>query len=452
MKKEIGGAEAEANALRSAILSASDELDITGTKYYISNNGDDCNDGLSPVTAWKTLDKFHSLGNFLKHGDGVLFERGSIFRMKREITLTDGVAYGAYGIGSKPELWGCERNFALPELWEKDTNENIWILEMSDSAFIGNIVFDYDRDVGILKSELADVKKDLDYYFDAPKKKLYLCLSSGNPGTVYKDIEICVRHAIFSGLMYAHDIRIDNICMKYTGAGQVEFSYGYIKNIFITNCEICWGGGSYLWDGSRKIRGGNGIGSYNDVKNMKITRNWIYQIYDAGISPQGDPGMNAEDIEISNNLIEYCTWSYEQWVGQNKGIMKNNYIKNNIMRMSGYGWAATQRPDWEYDSHFCAWSYDLTGCFENYYITDNIFDCSAQGLVAWHWEKGEPEHEGLFISGNVFYQKPNKSNVAIWYGYSDSYYGMLKKATSQEQLEECVKVFDRNYQSVKWLG
>lgn len=50
----------------------------TGTAYYVSNNGDDGNDGLSPETAWSTLDRVNNAS--LKYGDAVFFERGGIWR------------------------------------------------------------------------------------------------------------------------------------------------------------------------------------------------------------------------------------------------------------------------------------------------------------------------------------------------------------------------------------
>ncbi|QUO36907.1 hypothetical protein KFE19_10825 [Dysosmobacter sp. Marseille-Q4140] len=48
----------------------------TGTAYYVSNKGDDGNDGLSPETAWATLDRVNKAA--LEHGDAVFLERGGV--------------------------------------------------------------------------------------------------------------------------------------------------------------------------------------------------------------------------------------------------------------------------------------------------------------------------------------------------------------------------------------
>lgn len=60
----------------------------TGTAYYVSNDGDDNNDGLTPETAWRTLDKVSESCGFdgnaiLQPGDAVFFRRGDIFRETR---------------------------------------------------------------------------------------------------------------------------------------------------------------------------------------------------------------------------------------------------------------------------------------------------------------------------------------------------------------------------------
>ena len=48
-----------------------------GTMYFVSADGDDLNDGLTPETPIKTLSKASSLS--LKAGDSVLFRKGDTF-------------------------------------------------------------------------------------------------------------------------------------------------------------------------------------------------------------------------------------------------------------------------------------------------------------------------------------------------------------------------------------
>ncbi|MBQ3201169.1 MAG: hypothetical protein IJB22_04520, partial [Clostridia bacterium] len=120
----------------------------TGTAYYVSNDGDDNNDGLTPETAWRTLKKVAEVNGFwgdaplLKAGDIVFFRRGDVFRMNEigwdpyladEAALhlkVDGVTYSAYGEGEKPIFTESTENGSGAEKWnlvyEDDTGKKIW--------------------------------------------------------------------------------------------------------------------------------------------------------------------------------------------------------------------------------------------------------------------------------------------------------------------------------------
>ncbi|WP_298069898.1 hypothetical protein, partial [uncultured Mailhella sp.] len=121
----------------------------TGTAYYISNNGDDNNDGLTPETAWRTCDPINPRACkeviaelaengivipvpkvTLQPGDAVFFERGSVFRLTDQLVLASGVTYSAYGEGAKPVFTAAEENSARPECWalwyEGENGEKIW--------------------------------------------------------------------------------------------------------------------------------------------------------------------------------------------------------------------------------------------------------------------------------------------------------------------------------------
>ena len=78
--------------------------------YYISPNGNDANDGLSPATAWRTLGKLRSAT--LKEGYPVLLERGNTFRetlhVARAGSKNTPFAISAYGEGANPIVSGAD--------------------------------------------------------------------------------------------------------------------------------------------------------------------------------------------------------------------------------------------------------------------------------------------------------------------------------------------------------
>ena len=48
-------------SLKKSILEAKDEINVTGTSYFVSQDGCDDNDGLSPDFPIKTVEKVNSL-------------------------------------------------------------------------------------------------------------------------------------------------------------------------------------------------------------------------------------------------------------------------------------------------------------------------------------------------------------------------------------------------------
>ena len=119
------------------------DLEITGKTYYISNNGDDNNDGLSPETAWATLDRAFETywpltRDLLKPGDTVLLERGGTWYVspdEREgltsdaYNIVEGVTLGAYGEGARPVIRGDVPEANASSFWTLYHDENgvkIW--------------------------------------------------------------------------------------------------------------------------------------------------------------------------------------------------------------------------------------------------------------------------------------------------------------------------------------
>jgi hypothetical protein len=77
--------------------------------YYISMDGNDNNDGLSPFSAWKTIAQVNSVD--LLPGDSILFETGGIYKGRLEIYAEGGnesglITISSYGDGALPVLDG----------------------------------------------------------------------------------------------------------------------------------------------------------------------------------------------------------------------------------------------------------------------------------------------------------------------------------------------------------
>ncbi len=414
---------------KNAILESPTAVEVTGTKYYVSNNGDDTNDGLSPESPWKTAEKVNNTK--FNPGDGVFFERGGLWRT--ELVCGKGVTYSAYGEGAKPRFYGSPENGAVPGNWTLlEGTSNIWQyhLKMHD---VGGIVIGGGEIIGekiaprmldgifynTENSERFDVRtglvEDLNFFVDIPRNDLkapeakgyvYMRCDKGNPGEVFDDIEFITRgYAIY---FPNPDAVIDNLCAMYAQGG-INGSFTVI-NATVQNCEVGYIGGNLqgydVFSGSNgtPTRYGNGINFYGECDGYYVYNNYIHDVYDAGISNQySSGGTNAvrnDNIVYSGNIIERCHYGIEYFMGAADAyvdrIMTNMHIDGNIIRDTGYGFGrknptgAAAIKGWDHNNHA-----------ENFTITNNIFCDSFSNL----YHIGASYSEWLpKLSGNVYLQ------------------------------------------------
>lgn len=430
-----GGADKEANAKREEITNTKDALKHTGTVYYISSlRGNDDNDGLSPATPWRTVDAYRGYQHAIKAGDSVLFERGGVYRCNG-FSLKSGVTYAAYGSGTKPQIYGSDMNYVGEDMWVETEWENVWLCNEYLTGHVGNIVFNHGQAVGIMTTLTPDqLSKNFQYYHDLDNAQLYLYLEV-NPSEEFYDIEMCEAGTLMQGTTVSN-VTIDNLALKYGGSHGIQISNGS-KNVKITNCEFGWIGGCYLTGTSRF---GNAIEFWNSAADCLVENNWIYQVYDAGVTHQGgDNGGNEwSNITYRDNLIEYCIYAFEWFAGSTVDVMKNIIFEDNILRFTGYGWGMV-RPNPQRDALICGWG-DVVCDIENFQIRNNIFDLSTNFLIVQYHNADM----NIQYSGNSWYQ--SKGFVADWE------FSELLQCSDQATLEAAIAVIDSNPKVVKFLG
>jgi len=87
---------------------------ILATNYYVSNSGNDSNNGLTPATAWKTVNKVNSKICIFVAGDSILFKRGDTFSDNMiswncvSGTVAQPIVISAYGAGANPIFSGSQ--------------------------------------------------------------------------------------------------------------------------------------------------------------------------------------------------------------------------------------------------------------------------------------------------------------------------------------------------------
>ena len=359
-------------ALRQEILNASDNMTVTGTKYYVSASGNDENSGLSPDEPWATIDK---VNNFkFKNGDGVFFKRGDRW-WGVQMILQSGVTYAAYGSGNKPELFGTARNYADPSCWKQTEIPNVWETVDEIASTAGFIWLDGTYTYKVNSND--ELKKNFDFFdllYDASPVRIYY--DGGNPGSAFETIYIAPGTSVINAPTCS-DVYVDNLAVKFTGWH--GFQTSNVKNFHVSNCEVGWIGGA-----GNSSRWGNGIEFWSNASNCSIDHCWVYQTYDTGLTNQGngvqDEIIVEEDISYTNNLVEYCSYSFEFFTNQsnsNNDIMKNITIANNISRYCGYGWGNNNRPTKDTQNQLKGWV-SKNRC-ENFVIRDNWFDEARYG-------------------------------------------------------------------------
>ena len=424
--------EARCEMRKREIRTATDALRITGVTYYVSNEGDDQNDGRTEQTSWRSLARVSEAE--LNPGDGVRFRRGDLFR--GQIKTKAGVSYGAYGSGEKPRLYGWDRDLADPALWTLvDAQHHIW--RMTEKILDpGTLVFNegeahsiklipsYIQGRFVCRNEESkpfvmarEMVRDLDLYwhfeellttkpskgqdFPIPEMcsrslgDLYLRCDRGNPGEVFDSIEALTRRSMFA--VGSHpNVHIDNVCMKYIGLHAVAAGGECVRGLRVTNCEIGWIGGTiqhyfgtdpnYPQGGRGTVtRFGNGVEIYGGCDDYLVSDCYIYEVYDAGITHQVT--TNGKMRQMTNvcyrdNLVERCVYAIEYFLdmtnGDTESYMENIEMCGNILRYSGFGWGQ-QRHNTDTPAHIKGWSYINRA--RQYRVHHNLFDRAAYRML-----------------------------------------------------------------------
>lgn len=447
--KQTSKYDSEADTMRQGIIDAADS-ELTGLfgTYYVSYKGNDDNDGTTPETAWKTIDKVNSM-NMMLSSSVVLFERGGVYR--GNLQVISNCSYGAYGTGPKPCIYGSKRNYADESIWTKSTEyEGAWETTIVDNGLdsmsVGHIVFDHGVKVATKILSTDTNPKEYEYYCKGGKVYLFI---SDNPAKLYDSIEMGDNKNIISGESVKF-IVIENLCIKYGGLHGMSFrgeNNNPCEDIVIRNCEVGYIGGC-----ASTPPLGNGIEFWLSTKNVTVENCWVYECFDAGITNQGrDVTHVQEGITYKNNLIEYCTYGIEYFAkGHQEGsVIRDTLYTGNLIRFSGYGWcdpATRYNETWQiggiapingWGSNWFVGKFDAT----NFVIENNIFDTSWKYIINAY----KPNQENrVVIRNNTYYQK-KVGTACVWYDANEN---KVVSAEIEEQFKEEIAKIDTSPKEV----
>lgn len=393
-----------------SLISDIPSFEYKGKTYYVSNSeGDDKNDGLTPETPIKTMEKLAELP--LVEKDTVRFKCGDLWRGVN-IDAIAGVTYSSYGEGEKPTFYGSKQNYAQASEWQSSGYLNIWV-STDQLGNIGSLSFNNDSEMAVYvhteETNPGVLSTNGEFCYDWDNDKVYLYCDKGNPGEVYESIEALTENRI----MYIYSGNtVENIKMKYANYG-VQCWTG--EDITVRNLDISYCGGTCAENG---IRAGNAIEFWYNLENIVIENNVISNMYDTGITCQwaGDVSTDIvmKDIYVRNNHITKCHWSTEFWIyaqGIGQGVIENLNITNNYFGKAGEGWSTKQRNLTvanQYPYHIHGMSYDNYS-YLDIKIIGNTFDCSQGALFSFQYQGYVP-----YLEGNTYIQYKNSSFGMIY--------------------------------------
>lgn len=397
--------------------------------YYVSNAGCDANDGLTPETAWKTIQKVNAS---IEGGDKVCFRRGDTFygrlNPKPGISMGSPTAYTAYGGGRKPIL--SQYKIAHADAWEKH-DEHVWKLDLMNTANYDGNTSELTANVGFIKVSgrifafkrfiYEEIEKQWDFYCDEQYVYVY---SDENPASLSDDIRFACQIGCIG---FTDNLSVTNIIINGTGAHGIS---GVVNGAYIADCEFCEIGGSRLGGQERgeklnTVRYGNGVETWSNSSDVTVERCKFTEIYDVAITMQGTEVRKPwKNMWFRDNLMWNCQQCFEIWSsGTEPGTgFVDCHFENNTCIDSGYCWGYEVRPNKDCSSHLLLYGLQCPLCDirikgnrfinarvatiyksggfkeipDDYILEDNVIVRPDGQPVAWCTGKEAPEEYAAF--------------------------------------------------------
>lgn len=286
--------------------------------------------------------------------------------------------------------------------------DDISLKPFSSSTFlpttdIGNINFNVGSAYGHKKiGSLEDLQQQGDFYYD-PRYSTVVLYSTSNPADYYSSIELGIKYSAIT-LGSSSFITIKNLHIANSGLFGISGSSG-ASNIEIANNEITNIGGSIQ---SGSVRLGNAIQFWNNVHDVNVHRNKIWEIYDSAITTQGDSGSQF-NIYFRNNVIWDAEMGIEEFL-TGDGEMSHIYVDNNTIVNLGSQSSHVDRPDPRARGIYFG---DTTvPNIHDIYVRNNIISGSTDKLL--EFDRPFTTASNLFIKNNLLWASTATNPAVQW--------------------------------------
>ncbi|MCA0932640.1 right-handed parallel beta-helix repeat-containing protein [Lutimonas saemankumensis] len=317
-------------------------LSLQATEYFVSNSGSDSNDGLSPETAWKTLNKVNLESGRFKAGDIIAFRGGDEFYGHLLIKDIHGsvdkpIIITSYG-NSRASITGMVK----PDKWIYEGN-NLWAAVSLKPVYLAAKSDDLIQLAKSTDSRIKDVKSNRNF-----KVPDFIGQENIKGSTVHVKTQPW-RWA--QGVVESFNSSTGEIVLKE------DINAYQLKNeqeIFVVNHPGFLNNQDYWYYDESKykfliysrnepvdVRIGNYDGTSRGIEILQSSNIKVENVDISGYSNRCISIRSSSGIEINNNYLhkskEYAILDYEDnrdIVVQNN-ICKNGYIVSLYSRSPG---------------------------------------------------------------------------------------------------------------------
>jgi hypothetical protein len=307
-----------------------------GKTYYVdATGGDDDQDGLSPESAWKTLDKVNAAT--FQPGEYILFKQGEIWQGRLEVQSSGSpgnpITFGAYGKGDKPVLTGrgSVPGWDIASNWTKYA-ENIWYIYYGPYKIARRVWL---SGIEYTKAEnLADVNAIYRWYFDLGNSWLYVYAES-NPASYYSSIEESMAvEGVVIRIQKQEHITVRNLDVR-GGSNSIEvIGSDYIT---IEDCDVGWGAYMGIWVSGNYWEPDKKPSDYGVIRRCKIDSGYRLSYY-------YEKAHSEDGIHFRNNVNywrvyenEIRNWGHtgvSLWQEDEQTTVSHNKIYSNFITTS----------------------------------------------------------------------------------------------------------------------
>lgn len=253
------------------------------TTYYVSNAGNDSNNGLTEGKPWKTLAKVSTAN--IQPGDHVRFRRGDEFigQLKPNYSGTQNalITFEPYGSGNKPIIngsGGSGGDFLSAIFIENQEYFHLRALEIQNERLVSKSGVVDDSAFGIYVHNNGNKIMNKFDFSDLTVRNVY---AISTVGVAFDALKV-------AGIYFRSE--------RNTVAGQEK----HIRDVTVDNCFVTRTGKFGVW--SQHAGGDEGVGSESLNRNMNyvLTNNEFFETGGSGITPGG-----TFNVLVENNIFNF---------------------------------------------------------------------------------------------------------------------------------------------------